>query len=225
MPLWMTTISPRQSRWGWALISLGLPCVAQRVCPMPIVPCGGSRSRARSSSMSLPTLRRIAIRPSSIRARPGIIAAVLKTLQPFENDAGCIPFADIANNSAHPPLPSGARFPAGPRKFRADRPTEPLAWSVGYLPALHPGAPSRTPTLYQEAWCPRLSEVVRLMAGMPPGSFPTRPGLAGSGAPVAAGRWMVRLAYDDVESASLEHAGPGENLPDPPHADRNNRGS
>ena len=35
MPLWMTVRSPVQSAWGWALRSLGRPCVAQRVWPRP----------------------------------------------------------------------------------------------------------------------------------------------------------------------------------------------
>ena len=36
MPL--CTIATRSVAMGWALRSLGLPCVAQRVWPMPIVP-------------------------------------------------------------------------------------------------------------------------------------------------------------------------------------------
>jgi hypothetical protein len=31
MPLWTTATRPLQSVWGWALRSLGAPCVAQRV--------------------------------------------------------------------------------------------------------------------------------------------------------------------------------------------------
>ena len=35
MPLWTTTILPVQSRCGCAFSSVGRPCVAQRVWPMP----------------------------------------------------------------------------------------------------------------------------------------------------------------------------------------------
>ncbi len=40
MPLWITATLPVQSRCGWALRSFGAPWVAQRVCPMPVVPSG-----------------------------------------------------------------------------------------------------------------------------------------------------------------------------------------
>src|ERR1700686_587754 len=43
MPLWTT--ATRSVAIGWAFFSFGLPCVAQRVWPMPIVPRTGSRSR------------------------------------------------------------------------------------------------------------------------------------------------------------------------------------
>ena len=34
IPLWMRATRPVQSVWGWAFSSVGLPCVAQRVCPI-----------------------------------------------------------------------------------------------------------------------------------------------------------------------------------------------
>ena len=40
MPLCTTEIRPWQSACGWALMMVGLPCVAQRVWPMPTVPVG-----------------------------------------------------------------------------------------------------------------------------------------------------------------------------------------
>ena len=49
MPLCTTAIAPVQSTCGWAFSSLGLPCVAQRVCPMPTVPATRRRRRARRS--------------------------------------------------------------------------------------------------------------------------------------------------------------------------------
>ena len=55
IPLWITATRPSQSRWGCALRSVGAPCVAQRVWPIPTFPTGRSpASRAASSSPSLP---------------------------------------------------------------------------------------------------------------------------------------------------------------------------
>ena len=55
MPLWMTAMRSAQSRCGWALRSVGAPCVAHRVCPMPTDPAGAaSLASAVSSSPSLP---------------------------------------------------------------------------------------------------------------------------------------------------------------------------
>ena len=68
IPLWMTTILP--ARCGWAFSSEGRPCVAQRVWPMPIVPCSGFSSRSRARLSSLPTQRRTSILPPSRVASP-----------------------------------------------------------------------------------------------------------------------------------------------------------
>ena len=38
IPLWTTAIFPVQSVNGWALVLLGTPCVAHRVCPIAHVP-------------------------------------------------------------------------------------------------------------------------------------------------------------------------------------------
>ena len=54
MPLWMTAILPDWSVWGCAFGVVGAPCVAQRVCPMPIVPAGIWPSSSCSSMESLP---------------------------------------------------------------------------------------------------------------------------------------------------------------------------
>ena len=40
IPLWITATVPSAERCGWALRSVGPPCVAQRVCPIPIVAAG-----------------------------------------------------------------------------------------------------------------------------------------------------------------------------------------
>ena len=36
IPLWTTATPPDSSVCGWALASVAGPCVAQRVCPMPV---------------------------------------------------------------------------------------------------------------------------------------------------------------------------------------------
>lgn len=43
MPLCTTATRPALSRCGWALASVGPPCVAQRVCPIPVDPVGSGR--------------------------------------------------------------------------------------------------------------------------------------------------------------------------------------
>jgi len=53
IPLWTTTRSPPQSRWGCAFRSFGAPWVAQRVCPTPTrAGAANPFSRIRSSSRS-----------------------------------------------------------------------------------------------------------------------------------------------------------------------------
>jgi len=69
--LW-TTASPREA-CGWALVSVGLPCVAQRVWPMPIEPKSGAAASLASRFLSLPSAR---LRRDARR----IVAAVLETL-------------------------------------------------------------------------------------------------------------------------------------------------
>ena len=70
MPLWITATRPEQSRCGWALSSVGGPCVAQRVWPIAVVPPAmGSAASAASSSDSLPARLRT-VRPSVSTATP-----------------------------------------------------------------------------------------------------------------------------------------------------------
>ena len=54
IPLWTTTIWPVQSVCGWALISVGRPCVAQRVWPIPVAPAAGSFESFSTRFPSLP---------------------------------------------------------------------------------------------------------------------------------------------------------------------------
>ena len=65
MPLCTTTILPVQSRCGCAFSSVGRPCVAQRVWPMPYVPSSGFMRIMFSRLRSFPSTRRI-WRPSPL---------------------------------------------------------------------------------------------------------------------------------------------------------------
>ncbi len=83
MPLWTIVTSPTMC--GWALSSVGAPCVAQRVWAMPIVPGSGSPRAARPRLTSLPAARRRSISPSWTRGDAGrIIAAIFEPPEPFE---------------------------------------------------------------------------------------------------------------------------------------------
>ena len=70
MPLCTTTMRPVQSRCGWAFSSVGRPCVAQRVWPMPYSPSSGLVAMTSSSRASLPALRRSSMLPSRTTATP-----------------------------------------------------------------------------------------------------------------------------------------------------------
>ena len=60
---------PEASACGWALTSLGSPCVAQRVCAIPVDPAT-SAGRVASSSRTLPLRLCTARAPSAAMARP-----------------------------------------------------------------------------------------------------------------------------------------------------------
>ena len=71
IPLWTTAILPAASRCGWALRSVGLPWVAHRVWPIPVVE--GSIGSAASSDRrfsSLPAFLRMAMAPPATTATP-----------------------------------------------------------------------------------------------------------------------------------------------------------
>jgi len=65
IPLWITTMRPVVSRWGWAFSSDGRPCVAQRVCPSPHDPFSGLAASLSIRFRSFPSLRDTWIEPSS----------------------------------------------------------------------------------------------------------------------------------------------------------------
>ncbi len=70
MPLCTSAKSPFSLTCGWALRSVGGPCVAQRVWPMPYVPSTGSSLTSRSSSAILPASLRIWMVPLRTTATP-----------------------------------------------------------------------------------------------------------------------------------------------------------
>ena len=86
MPLWTT--ATRSVAIGWALASVGRPWVAQRVWPMPIVPCTGSRVEPRREVGEL-ALGAAALDAAVDQGRdPGrIIAAVFEPPQPLDQPA------------------------------------------------------------------------------------------------------------------------------------------
>jgi hypothetical protein len=101
MPLWTRATS--LVAWGWALLVVGAPCVAQRVWAMPVVPGSGW---AASSRPRLPPLDQAAM---GGRNAGGIIAPVFEALEAVEQPVGDILAADDTNDSTHAgPAPMAA---------------------------------------------------------------------------------------------------------------------
>ena len=83
IPLWMTVISPVQSRCGWALRSFGRPWVAQRVWARPMAACG-VRSAMRGleiDQLAGALLDEQVARVVDERDPGRVVAAVLETLE------------------------------------------------------------------------------------------------------------------------------------------------
>lgn len=71
IPLWTTATRPALSRWGCALMSVGPPWVAHRVCPSPAEPAGsGCPTSSFSRLTSLPAFLAVASSPSVSTATP-----------------------------------------------------------------------------------------------------------------------------------------------------------
>jgi hypothetical protein len=70
MPLCTTAILPSQETCGCAFVSLGRPCVAQRVWPIPRVDGGSRPAMLVRRSRILPALFATAIRSPSLTATP-----------------------------------------------------------------------------------------------------------------------------------------------------------
>ena len=101
MPLW-TTASPREA-CGCALVSVGLPCVAQRVWPMPIEPESGAAASFGLEVLEL-ALGAPAFELSVLQRRDArqIVAAVFEALKRVDDRARDRPRPQNADNSAHP---------------------------------------------------------------------------------------------------------------------------
>ena len=102
MPLWTTTIRPVQSRCGWAFSSVGRPCVAHRVWPIPYSPSSGLPAMTSSSRASLPALRlQLDVAVADDRDPGRVVAAVLEPAQAVDQNRKQLLAADVSNNSAH----------------------------------------------------------------------------------------------------------------------------
>ena len=80
MPLWTT--ATRSVACGWALFSVGLPWVAQRVWPMPVCPSSGSASQPLLQVLQL-ALGAAALEMLAFERGDagGIVAAIFKTFE------------------------------------------------------------------------------------------------------------------------------------------------
>jgi hypothetical protein len=98
MPLWTT--ATRSVACGWALLTVGLPWVAQRVWPMPVVPFSGFQQLLQILQLALgaAALDLLALERGDAR---GIIAAIFKTFERI-NQLLCNRLApENADNPAH----------------------------------------------------------------------------------------------------------------------------
>ena len=88
---------------GCALFSVGRPCVAQRVWPMPIVPDSGSRASLVSRFLQLafgaPARQRAMLQRRDAR---GIVTAIFEPLERIDELRRRRLAADHSDNAAHP---------------------------------------------------------------------------------------------------------------------------
>ena len=107
MPL--CTTASRSVACGCALLSVGLPWVAQRVWPMPMVPASGSRCSRASRLRSLPSARRRVSAPRFERGDAGgIVAAVFEPLERIDELARDRLTAENSDDAAHVVYPLAA---------------------------------------------------------------------------------------------------------------------
>ena len=103
MPLCTTTMSPLQSRCGWAFSSVGRPCVAQRVWPMPkdAVHRVHADGLFQVAQFALGAADGQLLVVAVDRQARGIVAPVFQALQAFENNRNGAMSTDVADDSAH----------------------------------------------------------------------------------------------------------------------------
>ena len=125
MPLWTT--ASRSVAWGWALVSLGLPWVAQRVWPMPIAPdsgaCESFSLEVAQLALGAPALEAAVLQGGDAGR---IVAAILQPLQRVDDLHRDRRPAQNADNSAHRCVPF-LLLRRGDRPRSSTRPPEPNA--------------------------------------------------------------------------------------------------
>ena len=101
MPL--CTTATRSVACGCALLSLGLPCVAQRVWPMPILPASGSFASRLSSACEL-AFGAAAAELAVIEGGDagGVIAAVFEALERIDQVGRDRLAPENSDDPAHP---------------------------------------------------------------------------------------------------------------------------
>src|SRR6266545_4630518 len=99
IPLWITAVTPPQSTCGWAFCSVGRPCVAQRVWPIPVVlfdrdaqhrfgPGGPHQEPARRAERGARLLERIVERAALLPLAPARRGDVARHLRPALDRVG-----------------------------------------------------------------------------------------------------------------------------------------
>ena len=96
--------------WGWALISLGAPWVAQRVWAIPVRPISAHCPVPTPVPLLCPALAHPKLAGTiDYRQTRRVITAVLQTPQPLQQYFRHIPLANSSHNATH----TSVLFPAG----------------------------------------------------------------------------------------------------------------
>ena len=100
MPLWTT--ASLGDACGWALVSVGLPCVAQRVWPMPIAPVSGWARELGLEILEF-ALGAPPLEPAVLERRDAgqVVAAVFESLERLDDGPRDRPPPQHAHNAAH----------------------------------------------------------------------------------------------------------------------------
>ena len=102
IPLCTTAIVPSSLTCGCALTWFGGPCVAQRVCAMPVVPCTGLAASIASRREIFPaSFTRFDAHAVHDRDAGRVVAAVLEPLQPLEQQGCRESRSHVSDDSTH----------------------------------------------------------------------------------------------------------------------------